>query len=63
MRILAVDDDPIILELLGEFMAQLGKHDLTKADSALAAIDLLDAPDAPEFDCFLFDIPVWTGLN
>lgn len=56
MRILAVDDDPIILELLGEFMSLVGDHDLTKAESAVAAVDLLEAPDAPEFDCFLLDI-------
>lgn len=56
MKILAVDDDPIILELLGEFIAMLGQHELTRTNSALAAIDLLAEPDAPEFDCFLFDI-------
>ena len=56
MKILAVDDDPIILELLGEFMSMLGSHELTKADSAIAALDILMAQDAPTFDCFLFDI-------
>lgn len=56
MKILAVDDDPIILELLGEFMLLLGDHELTKAESALEAIDILRQPGAENFDCFLFDI-------
>ncbi|NNE51169.1 MAG: response regulator [Sulfitobacter sp.] len=56
MKILAVDDDPIILELLGEFMALVGQHELTKAQSAHEAIDILRSTDAPRFDCFLFDI-------
>lgn len=56
MKILAVDDDPIILELLSHFMSAVGQHELTTAESALEAIDLLAQPDPPVFDCFLLDI-------
>jgi DNA-binding response OmpR family regulator len=56
MKILAVDDDPIILELLGEFIAMIGDHEMTMAESAHEAIDILRSADAPRFDCFLLDI-------
>ncbi len=56
MKILAVDDDPIILELLGEFILMLGDHELTMAESALDAIEVLRSPDSPRFDCLLIDI-------
>ncbi|MDF1726478.1 MAG: response regulator [Sulfitobacter sp.] len=56
MKILAVDDDPIILELLGEFMSLVGSHELTKVSSGMEALELLRSQDAPRFDCFLFDI-------
>ncbi|MEQ6204378.1 response regulator [Sulfitobacter sp. HNIBRBA2951] len=56
MKILAVDDDPIILELLEQFILAIGDHDLTTAESAHDAIALLgDGPEQP-FDCFLLDI-------
>ena len=56
MRILAVDDDPIILELLGQFVEIIGMHELTTADSALEALDMLDDPDTGPIDCFMLDI-------
>lgn len=56
MRILAVDDDPIILELLGQFVEIIGTHELTTAESALDALDMLDDPDTGSIDCFMLDI-------
>ncbi|MGJ8546232.1 MAG: response regulator [Sulfitobacter sp.] len=56
MKILAVDDDPIILELLSQFMESVGGHELTTAESGFEALALLEANTGPDFDCFLFDI-------
>ncbi|WP_370401959.1 response regulator [Sulfitobacter sp. JB4-11] len=56
MRILAVDDDPIILELLAQFVDAVGDHDLTTAPSAMAALELIESGQDGPFDCFLFDI-------
>ena len=56
MRILAVDDDPIVLELLkGALTGDDMKCDLTCCASAEEAIEVMDA-DPEEFDCFLLDI-------
>jgi len=41
MRILAVDDDPIILELLTQFVAIMGDHELTTALSGPEALDFV----------------------
>ncbi|QQA42033.1 response regulator [Pelagovum pacificum] len=54
MRILAVDDDPIILELLGELIGSIGEHTLQTAESGAEALELIG--DGDEFDCFLLDI-------
>jgi len=51
-----VDDDPIILELLGQFVEIIGAHDLTTAPSALHAVDMLGDPDLGPIDCFMLDI-------
>lgn len=56
MRILAVDDDPIILELLGQFVEIIGAHELTTASSALHALDMLGDPSLGSVDCFMLDI-------
>ncbi|MEQ6249963.1 response regulator [Sulfitobacter sp. HNIBRBA3233] len=65
MKILAVDDDPIILELLGQFIAAFGEHDLITAESGKDALDLLNGRNAPDFDCFMLDIqmPVMDGIT
>lgn len=65
MKILAVDDDPIILELLSEFFNALGSHDLTTALSGREALQLIDQNAAAPFDCFLLDIqmPQMDGLQ
>lgn len=56
MQILAVDDDPIILELLTEFVLALGEHAITTAESGQAALELIESQREVRFDCFLFDI-------
>ncbi|WP_417587081.1 response regulator [Pararhodobacter oceanensis] len=55
MRILAVDDDPFILELIPQIAAQAGYTNTTAADSGEAALAMLEDP-ATHFDCLLVDI-------
>lgn len=64
MKILAVDDEPFILELLPKFARKLGFADVGTASSgeeALAAISQAD----PAYDCFLVDInmPQMDGIE
>ncbi|MCR8726089.1 response regulator [Frigidibacter sp. ROC022] len=54
MKILAVDDDLIILELLREFFAVIGEHELITSDSPEEA--LMIASTTPDIQCFLLDI-------
>lgn len=56
MKILAVDDDPIILELLSHFIEQLTDHKLLTASSADAAVQLIKENARAPFDCFMLDI-------
>lgn len=55
MKILAVDDDPLILDLLVATLAANGYEDVTTAGSADAAAQLISAATQP-FDCFLLDV-------
>ena len=55
MRILAVDDDRMILELLDTAMSISGDYDVRTALSGEKALEIL-AEDGPAFDCFLLDI-------
>lgn len=55
MKILSVDDDPVILELLEAVLASIGYLDVTTAESAAEALELVEQQDTP-FDCFLLDI-------
>lgn len=55
MRILAVDDDEMILELLAASLGANGFSDLTTAGSAREAAEILAEAETP-FDCFLLDI-------
>ncbi len=65
MRILAVDDDPLILELLSQCMLTFGQHELTTAESGPEALALLNDNNAPLFDCFMLDIqmPAMDGME
>jgi DNA-binding response OmpR family regulator len=55
MRILAVDDDPLILELLNNSLSVRENYHLTCCKSAEEAIDLVEDTEVA-FDCFLLDI-------
>ena len=54
MKILAVDDDPFILELLTEVVAMFEDHELLTAASAADALRVMGA--TTDIDCFLVDI-------
>jgi CheY-like chemotaxis protein len=64
MKILAVDDDPLILELLEATLKLNGDVQLTTAQSAIEAAELI-ANSASMFDCFLLDIvmPEVSGIE
>lgn len=55
MRLLAVDDDPLALDLLRAALEDFGYPDLTTANSAREAIETIHAVDEP-FQCVLLDI-------
>ncbi|SHG79497.1 response regulator [Marivita hallyeonensis] len=55
MKILAVDDDAIALELLEVSLIHAGYDDIDLARSAAEAMTLIDAADTT-YDCMLFDI-------
>ncbi|NNE54246.1 MAG: response regulator [Sulfitobacter sp.] len=55
MRILAVDDDPVILDLLKGSLGKNDQYDLTCCESGEDAKTLVRETDTP-FDCFLLDI-------
>ncbi|WP_050929001.1 response regulator [Aestuariivita boseongensis] len=54
-RVLAVDDEPSILELLKTALNALGTYDVTTASSVDDAIQTLERQEKP-FDCLLLDI-------
>lgn len=55
MKILAVDDEDIALDLLASVLAGGGYDDVTTARDARAALDRIDEATRP-FDCILLDI-------
>lgn len=55
MKILIVDDDPLILELVKQTLALSGFTDVTVARSAIDASQII-AGASPAFECFLFDM-------
>lgn len=55
MRILAVDDDEMILEILKASLLASGYPEVETAGSALEAIAKIEAADTP-YDCLLLDI-------
>ncbi len=64
MRVLAVDDDEIILELLEAIVGQIPDVDLETACGPEAAIAAISAAPVP-FECLLFDIqmPYKNGIE
>lgn len=63
MKILAVDDDPVVLELLKQHAASWGKHELHTLDNPKQALARIETGE--EYDCFLLDIvmPEMTGIE
>ncbi|MEI2806535.1 MAG: response regulator [Albidovulum sp.] len=55
MKILAVDDDAYIRELLLLIISRSGYEDITVAPSGDAALEAIEVAD-PAFDCLFFDI-------
>lgn len=64
MRLLAVDDDPLLLELLVATLEEEGDYQISTAGSGREALRLLGA-DQKGFDCLLFDIrmPEMDGIE
>ncbi|MBA84688.1 response regulator [Thalassobius sp. S69A] len=64
MKILAVDDDPMVLDLLKGSLPPAGYPDVTTANSAAEAMEIVQNADRP-FDCFLLDIqmPQMSGIE
>lgn len=64
MRILAVDDDPFILELVPKIAGMVGCDNITVATSGPEALDIIAKAEAP-FDCLLLDInmPKMDGIE
>jgi CheY-like chemotaxis protein len=61
MKLLAVDDDPVFLDILVPLLNSLGKDDVTVALSGSDALAKLDSA-SQEFDCILLDIQM-PGMN
>lgn len=55
LKVLVVDDDPSILELLKTALTTIDNYNVTTANSAESAIDALEAASTP-FDCLLLDV-------
>ncbi len=64
MRILAVDDDPSILELLDKVLESFGYKDVVTARSGREALEILSRPNEA-FDCLLLDVqmPQMNGIT
>ena len=64
MRILAVDDEPSILELLKAYLEAADAHEVTTASSGADALALIDSAEC-DFDCLLLDIqmPQMNGIT
>jgi CheY-like chemotaxis protein len=61
MKILAVDDEPIVLELLKSSMTAAGYDSMEFASSAYQALRMTQTATVP-FDCFFLDI-LMPGMN
>lgn len=63
-RILVVDDEPSIIELLKMALPALGNYEVSIASSAVNALKSIE-DQSPQFDCFLLDIqmPETNGIQ
>lgn len=64
MRILAVDDEPSILELLTQILAVFGYEEVVTAPNGREALEILRTERKP-FDCLLLDVqmPQMNGID
>jgi CheY-like chemotaxis protein len=64
MRVLVVDDEPGILELLKTALGALGAYEVSIASSGMDALRIIDTAERP-FDCLLLDIqmPKMNGIT
>ncbi|SDE57666.1 response regulator [Ruegeria marina] len=64
MRILAVDDEPSILELLTQILAVFGYEEVVTAPNGRDALEILRSDPKP-FDCLLLDVqmPQMNGID
>lgn len=64
MRILIVDDEPSILELLKAFLEAADAHEVVTATSGTQALSIIERADI-DFDCLLLDIqmPEMNGIT
>ena len=64
MRILAVDDEPSILELLTTFLESEDDNDIVTASSGKQALAIIETSEI-QFDCILVDIqmPEMNGIT
>lgn len=56
MKLLIVDDDPMILELLSEIINATTTYEVLRAGDAFEALDFINGQDGEDIDCFLLDI-------
>ncbi|SDE57545.1 Response regulator receiver domain-containing protein [Ruegeria marina] len=64
LKVLVVDDEPSILELLKTALSSFGNCTVTAANSAAGALKILEKTEVP-FECFLLDIqmPTMNGIE
>ena len=55
MKVLVIDDDPAILELVSQYLSLSAQHDVQSEQSARDALEAIREADTP-FECFLVDI-------
>lgn len=65
MRLLAVDDDPIILDLLNEIIRSTTSYEVVTASNAHEALKIIGSDKGSDIDCFLLDIqmPGMSGIE
>ncbi|MEL6571619.1 MAG: response regulator [Pseudomonadota bacterium] len=56
MRLLAIDNDPIVIETLVQLLLAHTEHEVIAALTAQAALEVIDKPKVAKFDCILMDV-------
>lgn len=63
VKILALDDEPFILKLLGRILSNLGFSSVTLCDSGQAALEKISGPDAPNVILLDLNMPEMDGIE